>query len=61
MLRPRCLVAIGNDAAKAAYRLAVVTQIIQVRHPSYGGRRDFVRQIRQLYNLKEDGEQMALL
>jgi hypothetical protein len=59
MLRPRRLVAIGNDAAKAAFRLAAVTEVIQVRHPSYGGQRDFIRQIRHLYDLKPDAEQLT--
>ena len=61
MLRPRRLVAIGNDAAKAASRLGAITEVIQVRHPSYGGQRDFVRQIRGLYDLNGDAEQLALL
>jgi hypothetical protein len=62
MLRPRRLVAIGNDAARAAHRLGTITEVIQVRHPSYGGQRDFVRQIQHLYDLKGDEtEQLALL
>ena len=59
MLRPRRLVAIGNDAAKVAFRLAAITKAVQVRHPSYGGQRDFVRQIRYLYALG-DAEQPDL-
>jgi Uracil DNA glycosylase superfamily len=59
MLRPRRLVAIGNDAAKAAYRMAAITEVVQVRHPSYGGQRDFVRQIRYLYDLKVEAEQLS--
>jgi len=51
MLRPRRLVAIGNDAAKVAFRLAAITKAVQVRHPSYGGQTDFVRQVRCLYDL----------
>lgn len=61
MLRPRRLVAIGNDAAKVASRLATISEVIQVRHPSYGGQRDFVRQIRDLYDLNDNGEQFGLL
>ena len=61
MLRPRRIVAIGNDAAKAAYRLTTFTEVVQVRHPSYGGQNDFIRQIRCLYDLKGDAEQLALL
>jgi hypothetical protein len=59
MLRPRRLVAIGNDAAKAAYRMAAITEVVQVRHPSYGGQRDFVRQIRYVYDLKAEAEQLS--
>jgi uracil-DNA glycosylase len=61
MLRPRRLIAIGNDAAKTAARLAGKAEIVQVRHPSYGGQRDFVRQVRGLYDLKLETEQLALL
>jgi hypothetical protein len=59
MLRPRRLVAIGNDTAKAAYRMAAITEVVQVRHPSYGGQRDFVRQIQYLYDLKAEAEQLS--
>jgi hypothetical protein len=61
MLRPRRLVAIGNDAAKVASRLAAMTEVMQVRHPSYGGQRDFVRQVRDLYDLRADSEQLKLM
>lgn len=61
MLRPRRLVAIGNDAAKVAFRLAAITEAVQVRHPSYGGQSDFVRQVRCLYDLTEDNAQLNLL
>ena len=58
MLKPRLLVAIGNNAAKAADRVATITEVIQVRHPSYGGQSDFVRQMRCLYDLKRDSKQL---
>ena len=61
MLRPRRLVAIGNDAAKAASRIAGITAVMHVRHPSYGGQPEFIRQIRDLYGLKANAEQLALL
>ena len=61
MLRPRRLVAIGNDAAKVAFRLAAITEALQVRHPSYGGQSDFARQIRCLYDLTGGNEQLTLL
>jgi Uracil DNA glycosylase superfamily len=59
MLRPRRLIAIGNNAAKAAARLEGVAQAVQVRHPSYGGQRDFVGQIRCLYDLNPGKERLA--
>jgi hypothetical protein len=61
MLRPRRLVAIGNDASKVAFRLAPITKTVQVRHPSYGGQSDFVRQVRHLYDLTEHTTQLNLL
>lgn len=60
MLRPRRLVAIGNDAARTALRLAGITEVAQVRHPSYGGQTDFGRQVRCLYGLKGDAAQLGL-
>jgi len=61
MLRPRRLVAIGNDAAKVASRLAGIADVIQVRHPSYGGQREFVTQIQCLYELRAHSQQLSLL
>lgn len=52
LLRPRRLVAIGNDAALAASRIANKEQVLQVRHPSYGGETIFRRQIAELYGLR---------
>jgi uracil-DNA glycosylase len=60
MLRPRRLVAIGNDAAKTAGRLSGVADVAQVRHPSYGGQRDFIRQVHCLYDLNVAGDQLTL-
>lgn len=54
MLRPRRLVAIGNDAAQVARRFAGGVEVIHVRHPSYGGQRDFLRQIERLYDLRPE-------
>ena len=53
MLEPRRLVAIGNDAARSARRLGSGAEIIQVRHPAYGGQRQFRSQICRLYALSE--------
>ena len=45
LLQPRRLVAIGNDAASSARRLADRQEIIKVRHPSHGGQAKFLAQI----------------
>jgi hypothetical protein len=55
LLRPRRIIAIGNDAAKAAVRVAASMQIAHTRHPSYGGQATFVRQVSALYGLVTDG------
>lgn len=54
LLRPRRLVAIGNDAAHAAERIAPdFCTVVKVRHPSYGGQADFLSQIFHLYGLTQ--------
>lgn len=50
LLKPARIVAIGNDAADAASRVADVMPVICVRHPSYGGQTEFMRQIADLYD-----------
>ena len=54
MLRPKRLVAIGNDAAKSFRRIANGAEVIQVRHPSYGGQSDFLKQVTSLYPCRMD-------
>ena len=51
LLKPRRLVPIGNNAASTARRLCANEEVIQVRHPSYGGQNKFLRQTHELYNL----------
>ena len=52
LLQPRRLVAIGNDAAMAAGRIASETMpVIKVRHPSYGGQTEFLQQVTALHGL----------
>lgn len=51
LLQPREIVAVGNDAATTASRLAGSLRIAQVRHPSYGGQTTFLKQIQVLYRL----------
>jgi hypothetical protein len=50
MLRPKRFVAIGNDAAKSLRRVAGGREVVQVRHPSYGGQTEFLEQVRSLYS-----------
>ena len=52
LLRPRCLVAIGNDAGKSTKRIAPDIPVVQVRHPSYGGQTEFLDQISNIYRSK---------
>ena len=61
MLRPRRLVAIGNDATKSAMKIAGIEPVVQVRHPSYGGQRDFVQQVACVYDLTIESKQLKLL
>lgn len=52
IIRPKRLVAIGNDAERAAQKFSSITEVIKVRHPSYGGQNTFIKQIKDLYGLK---------
>jgi len=52
-LRPRRLVAIGNDAESAASRFGDGCEVFKVRHPSYGGQNIFLHQIQSLYDIKQ--------
>ncbi len=56
LLSPCRLVAIGNDAARSARRLGHKQQVVQVRHPSYGGKKQFTAQIDVLYQLRFQGQ-----
>lgn len=49
LLRPRRLVAIGNDAGQTVHRLYDRHRVIQVRHPSHGGQTRFLTQMNELY------------
>ena len=54
LLRPRQLVAIGNDASAAASRIAGRIEVVQIRHPSYGGQTEFLQRARDLYGLRDE-------
>ena len=49
LLKPRRLIAIGNDAFHTTRRLCSRRQVFQVRHPSYGGQAQFLREIKEIY------------
>lgn len=53
LLKPKRLIAIGIDAAKAANRLTASMKVHEIRHPSYGGQTQFLKQTRELYSLPE--------
>ena len=52
MLRPKRLIAVGNDAEKVLDKISGRGSTLKVRHPSYGGQTEFSRQIRELYGIK---------
>lgn len=60
LLKPRRLVAIGNDAAQSANRIIGSHDVIQVRHPSYGGQTQFIHQVKTLYGLNDVNRQTNL-
>jgi hypothetical protein len=60
MIKPRRLIAVGNDAVSSIGRVAPSIPAVKVRHPSYGGQTEFVRQISNLYGLKEYKAQQDL-
>lgn len=51
ILGPSQVVAIGQDAAKSANRIASNCRTVCVRHPSYGGLKDFQRGVREAFSL----------
>lgn len=51
LLQPQKIVAVGNDAAKVARTCFPGLKTIHVRHPSYGGQKEFYRQIQDLYGI----------
>ena len=51
LLRPRRIVAIGKDSARALRNGLLEIDVWDVRHPSYGGERLFREQVASLYGL----------
>lgn len=65
-LKPNKLVGIGNDAFSCAQRIFPKSKVFKIRHPSYGGEREFREQLSALYNVsqeknKERTEQIEIL
>jgi uracil-DNA glycosylase len=50
LLRPKQLVAIGRDAQEALCESPI--PVINVRHPSYGGQREFTNTLLEFYNVE---------
>ena len=59
-LRPRRIIAIGKDSARALGNEMMEVDVSAVRHPSYGGERQFREQIASLYSLGILGSQPIL-
>lgn len=51
LLRPKRIVAIGNDAEKATIRFKPRCEVLKVRHPSYGGQNIFLEQVKSIYSI----------
>lgn len=49
IVRPRSLVAVGQNARDSAIRCSEEIRVHTVRHPSYGGQRDFIDGIRAIH------------
>lgn len=61
LLAPRRIVAIGNDAYNTAARLCTNIEVYKVRHPSYGGHKEFIQQASNIYNLNTTRQPAFLL
>ncbi len=51
VLKPKRIVALGNNAAVTAVHVAGIDRVTCVRHPSYGGQTQFLRQVSEIYGL----------
>ncbi len=54
LLQPRILLSIGNDATRVVQKLSGHRKLVTVRHPSYGGQREFLKQIANYHRLSND-------
>ncbi|QAA93596.1 uracil-DNA glycosylase [Pollutimonas thiosulfatoxidans] len=60
LLRPKRIVCIGNNAYDALGRFQGAIPTVAVRHPSYGGQKQFVAQISALYGIEARGQRTLL-
>ncbi len=62
LLQPKKIIAIGNDAYINASKTFSDKPIYKVRHPSYGGEKDFRNHISSIYNLdyKQESSQHTI-
>jgi hypothetical protein len=60
-LKPKRLIAIGNDAERAALKFSANYEVVKVRHPSYGGQNIFLEQMRNLYDTESCEKEKLLL
>jgi hypothetical protein len=51
LIRPRRLVAVGNDAVASAARVGGGIEVLKFRHPSYGGQNVFYSQVESTYGV----------
>lgn len=61
LLKPRRIIAVGNDAAKVALKSFPSKEISHVRHPSYGGQKIFCSQLEDLYGVSVLPKQHMLI
>ncbi|EXB82689.1 uracil-DNA glycosylase [Acinetobacter baumannii] len=61
ILKIKHIVAIGNDAfdITSSFKINGVT-IDKVRHPSFGGKNDFIKQMQEIYNIEKNTNQLDL-
>ena len=51
ILQPKKIIAIGNDAFNSVEQLNLNIYLKKVRHPSYGGKNDFLNTIHDEYGI----------
>lgn len=52
LVRPRRLIAVGNDAVASATKVGGSAEVFRFRHPSYGGQNIFYSQVETLYGVQ---------